>query len=297
MQTQSNISPATGSVSKSKRKRRRTRIIVDVILTIAVIIFLMPLFVLLMTSFKTFDQVIGRPTSLFPDPWIFTNYVSAVTDFNFFLYLWNSLKIVIVTLVGTILSASLTAYAFTAFEVKERGFILALYMACMMLPSQVMMIPMYEIFRTLNWTDTYLPFWIPPFLGGGITNVFLIRQFFMSIPRSLSEAAEIDGAGEMRIFLQIVIPLCIPVLCTVGIFTFIGSWNDFFTPLLYLNKMEMRPLAYAFFNYFETTKVGDTKQWNLISAAGVLTMIPTVLLFIAAQKYFVDGIALSGIKG
>ena len=273
MQTQSNISLSTGSVSKSKRKRRRTRIIVDVILTIAVIIFLMPLFVLLITSFKTFDQVIGRPTSLFPDPWIFTNYVSAVTDFNFFLYLWNSLKIVIVTLVGTILSA------------------------CMMLPSQVMMRPMYEIFRTLNWTDTYLPFWIPPFLGGGITNVFLIRQFFMSIPRSLSEAAEIDGAGEMRIFLQIVIPLCIPVLCTVGIFTFIGSWNDFFTPLLYLNKMEMRPLAYAFFNYFETTKVGDTKQWNLISAAGVLTMIPTVLLFIAAQKYFVDGIALSGIKG
>ena len=285
------------TVSIRKKKQDHARRVIDIFLAIAVIVFLMPLIVLLMTSFKTFDQVIGRPTSLWPNPWNPSNYVSAVTDFQFFLYLWNSIKIVSVVLIGTIISASLTAYAFTAFEVREKNLILVLYMACLMLPGQVLMIPMYEVFRAFQWTDTYLPFWIPPLLGGGITNVFLIRQFFLSIPRSLREAAEMDGAGELRVFLQIVIPLCIPVLCTVGIFTFIGSWNDFFTPLLYLNQLEMRPLAYAFFNYFETTKVGDTKQWNLISAAGVLTMLPTILLFVAAQKYFVEGISLSGIKG
>ena len=286
----------SGSFASRARAKKRNSVIINVFLALCVILFLLPLIVLLLTSFKTFEQIIHDPTSFLPNKWVYTNYVSAVTDFKFFLYLWNSIKIVVVIMIGTLLSASLTAYAFSAYEVKESGIILAIYMACMMLPGQVVMIPMYEVFRELDWLNTYLPFWIPPFLGGGFANVFLIRQFFMSIPKALRDAAEIDGAGEIRIFAQIVMPLCIPVLCTVGIFTFIGAWNDFFTPLLYLNKDEMRPLAYAFFNYFETTKVGDTKQWNLIAAAGVLTMLPTVIIFSITQKFFVEGISLSGIK-
>ncbi len=282
---------------KAVTKNNLWKIIPYFFLILASIILILPFLSLIGTSFKTFEDAITNSSKLFPEAFTLGNYKLAVTEGGFFRGLWNSILISTVSTVGTVLSASVVAYAFARFDVREKEAIFSFLMLSVMIPGQVLQISMFELYTNLNWNNTLLPFLIPPFLGGGIMNVFLIRQFMRSIPRSLFEAAEIDGANEFRVYATIAMPICVPILITVGIFTFTGSWNDFMGPLVYLSGAEgKKPLALVMYQMYDTAKIGDTKQWNLIAASNVLTMIPLILIFFACQKYFIEGVSISGMK-
>lgn len=281
---------------KSKKKLA-TDILFYAVLIIFSLILLLPFISLLSASFKTFEQVLLEPASLLPKPFVFDNYGIVIKEQNYIHGLGISLMISSVTTLGTVLSSAFVAYAFSRFSVKEKEAIFSILMMGVMIPGQVLQISMYALYVKINWINTFLPLILPAFLGGGILNVFLIRQFFTGVPKSLFEAAEIDGGNELRIFATVAIPLSAPILLTVGLFTFVGAWNDFMGPLLYLGgKEELYPLALLMYNMNSRLKIGDAKQWNIISAANVLMMLPTIILYGFMQKYFQEGIAVSGLK-
>jgi ABC-type glycerol-3-phosphate transport system permease component len=163
----------------------------------------------------------------------------------------------------------------------------------MMLPGVVLMIPQFVMFRNLGWIDTFKPLIIPHYFGGGAFNVFLLRQFFRSLPEELSDAARIDGCGEFKIYYRIILPLAKPALATIGIFTFMGTWNDFMGPLIYLNSPEKRTLALGLASFRSLYAT----HWNLLMAASTVMVIPIIILFFGAQRHFVQGIVLTGLKG
>mgnify|MGYP000942363567 FL=1 len=160
-------------------------------------------------------------------------------------------------------------------------------LSTIMIPGQILQIPLYEMYRGMGWINTYKPMIIPAFLGGGITNVFLIRQFFNSLPKSIFESAQIDGAGEFRIFATIAVPLSKAIIFTVAIFSFTASWNDFYSPLLYINDDKKYTLAYGLYIFFDKFKVGSYKAWNIICAANLVVIVPIIVLYFFAQRYFV----------
>ncbi len=202
--------------------------------------------------------------------------------------------IVLPNLVGTVVSSAIVAYGFSRFDFKGKRVWFLILLATMMLPSQVTMIPTYLIYRQIGWVNTVLPLVVPAFFGGGAFNIFLVRQFMSGIPKDFDEAARIDGAGPFKIFARVLVPMCRPVMTAVGIFTFMGTWNDFNGPLIYLydSKKYTLSLGLAFFKGLYTSK------WNLMMAATVLVMLPVLILFFIAQDYIIDGIAISsGTKG
>lgn len=279
------------------QKNKKVVILPYVFLILLAICFVLPFLALISTSFKTFEDAVTNMTSLIPKSFTFDNYKRAFTEQGILLGLWNSVIISVVSTVGTVLSASLVAYAFARFDVKEKEFIFSILMASTMIPGQVLQISMFALYNDIGWMNTLLPFLIPPFLGGGIMNVFLMRQFMRSIPKALFEAAEIDGASEFRMYATIAMRISVPILITVGIFTFTGAWNDFMGPLVYLNGAEgKKPLALVMYQMYNTAKIGDMKQWNLISASSVITVLPLIAVFFACQKYFIEGVSVSGIK-
>ena len=266
------------------------------IITLMLVILLIPFLSLVSTSFKPFEETIVS-ASLLPKEFTWGNYKEILLKQNYFSGLFYSVFIALVTTLGTLFSASFVAYAFVRFNIKCKEAVFSLLMMSSMIPGQVLQISLYSTFVNIGWMDTLLPLTIPPFLGGGFMNMFLIRQFFRGLPKSLFEAAEIDGARELKIYATIVLPLSVPILMTVGLFTFVGAWNDFMGPLLYLGgKEELYPLALLMYNMNSRLKIGDTKQWNLISAGNVLMMLPTIVIYLSMQKYFRDGVAVSGMK-
>ncbi|MGN1100216.1 MAG: carbohydrate ABC transporter permease, partial [Christensenellales bacterium] len=230
-------------------------------------------------------------------PFSFDAYAKVFSDFPFFRYLGNSMFICVMCIIGVPITSSMAAYAFSHFKVKHKKYIFGVMFAMIMVPGTVLQIPVFELFRALGWINTYYPFIIPAFLGGGITNVFLVRQFMNSLPPSLFEAAEIDGANELVIFGKIAVPLSAPIIITVMVFTFCGCWNDFFSPLLYLTDEKLYTLGYGLYIFISQCKIGTLTAWNVICAASVLVMIPMFLVYAFAQKYFTEGITVSGVKG
>ena len=274
-----------------------SKVVLYAILIIATIILVIPFLSLFFTSFKTFEDAVGNMSRLWPVKFTFDNYVRVINEQGYLMGLWNSVHISVITTIGTVFSASCVAFAFARFEVREKEAIFSFLLMSVMIPGQVLQISMYALYVKLNWIDTFLPFWIPPFLGGGIMNVFLIRQFFRGIPKTLFEAAELDGANELQMYFVLSMRMSIPILITVGIFTLTGTWNDFMGPLLYLKgNASQKPLALVMYEMYDILKIGDTKQWNIIAAGNVLTMLPIIIMFFCCQKYFIEGISVSGIK-
>ena len=226
--------------------RIQRRLVADiatyVILTGLVAVFLGPFFWLLTTSLKTDGAMFQMPPQWIPNPLTLAHYVKAFTEFPALRYMINTLIIVICSTFGTLLSCSMAAYAFSRLRWPDRKLIFGLLLATMMIPGQVTMIPVYILFSNLQWIDTFLPLIVPAFFANAFF-VFLLRQFFMTIPEELLEAARLDGAGEWRVFWQIVLPLSKPALLTVMIFTVLRSWNDFMGPLIYLVSEDKRTLA------------------------------------------------------
>ncbi|MDR1093433.1 MAG: carbohydrate ABC transporter permease [Clostridiales bacterium] len=293
------IENAAGGPARKRNtplKRRVKRAAAHTVLALASAVLIFPVFTVFMTALKGFDQIVANPGALFPRPPHWRNFIDVFTVLPFFTYLKNSVVVVVCSVGGVALSSSLVAYGFSRFQNRYKEIVFSVMLATIMIPGQVLMIPTFEMFQSFGWVDTLLPFIVPPLFGGGVTNVFLIRQFMRGLPKSLFESAEIEGASEFRIYAQITLPLSKAVLFTVAIFTFLGAWSDFMGPLIYLSSPSRFTLAYGMYVYFSTAFIGATQPWHLICAVNLVIIVPVVALYFFAQRYFVQGIQLTGIK-
>lgn len=277
--------------SKQGKKKVIKNMIVYFLLISLSILFIFPFVWMVMTSLKNNREMILP--NFFPTEIHFENYIKAMTAMPFGRYTINTLTITIINMIGTVLSSSLVAYSFARLRWKGRDIWFTVMLATMMLPGQVTQIPLFILYKKLNWLNTYLPLTVGSFFGGGAFNIFLLRQFFKTLPNEMAEAARIDGCSELRIFSNVMMPLCKPALATIAIFTFMGAWNDFFGPLIYLTDPKLYTIALG----LRAFKGYSGVQWNLLMAASIVTAIPTLVLFFCFQNYFVQGITLTGIKG
>jgi len=222
------------------------------------------------------------------------NFGKAIAAMKMFpTYLKNTLILCVLTVIGTVCSSTLVAYGFSRIDWPGRDKVFLVVMATMMIPFPVVMVPLFTMFRDLGWIGTLKPLWVPTFFAGAF-NVFLLRQFFRTIPKDLSESAKIDGCSELRIFWQIILPLARPAITVVALFQFMGTWNDFLGPLIYLTDQNDFTLALGL--QFFQSKSGGT-QWHYLMAASTLIVLPVIVLFFLAQRTFIEGISMSGLKG
>ncbi|MDF2439345.1 MAG: multiple sugar transport system permease protein [Abditibacteriota bacterium] len=274
------------------RHETPARVVVYVLLIWLSIIFIVPFVWLVSTSLKPDSQILHFPPIWIPNPVQWKNYSEGLTSIPFALYLGNTLFICVFSVLGTVLSASLVAYGLSRIPWRGREVLFYCIIGTMLLPPQVTMVPVFSIFKSLGWLDTYLPLIFPHFLGGAF-NVFLLRQFFRTIPKELTEAARIDGANEWVNYRYIVMPLAKPALWTVGLFAFIASWNDYLGPLIYLfdDRKYTLSLGLAMF------RSQYSAQWGQMMAVSTVVTLPLIVLFFFTQRTFVKGITMSGIKG
>ncbi len=255
-------------------------------------VFMVPFFWMLSTSLKPDTQIFVHPPIWIPDPFKWENFVEAWNFAPFGRYFANTFFISISNVIGILISCSLTAYGLSILRWRGRNVMLILVLSTMMMPYQVTLIPLFIVFRTLGWIDTFYPLIVPAFFGAPFF-VFLLRQFFLTIPRELRDAARIDGASEFVIYLRIVMPLAKPALATVALFTFIANWQDFLGPLIYLSSDDMATLSIGLRRFLGV----HTTEWALLMAASTMVTMPVIILFFLTQKTFISGIALTGIKG
>ena len=253
--------------------------------------FFFPFAWLVLTSLKSAQEIFIFPPTILPQKVEWANYSKAVTAIPFLSYFKNTMVIVIAKIVGSALSCSVVAYGFSRLEWPGREPLFVLVLATMMLPYQVTMIPLYIIFDRIDWIGTYYPLIIPSWFASAYF-VFMLRQFFRTIPPELSEAARIDGCSEPRIYWQIILPLAQPALATLVLFQFMGTWNDFFGPLLYINDPKYWTLALGLLQFRSSHEVA----WEQLMAASTLITIPSVILYFIGQKTFIQGIATTGFK-
>ncbi len=257
-------------------------------------VMLLPFLWLVSSSVKEELAIFRYPPQWIPDPVKLSNYVEMWTARPFLTYVGNSVMLVLINELAVLGSASLVAYGFARIDFPGRNFWFGVVMATMMLPNIVLLVPTFVIFTRLHWVDTFLPLTVPAFFGGGAFNIFLLRQFFRSIPTDLADAARIDGCNEFGIYTRIMLPLSKAALTTIAVFVFIGVWNDFTGPLLYLSKSQEKFTVALGLATFQTE---FRTRWDLLMAASTAMVLPIVLLFFFAQRFFIQGIVTTGIKG
>lgn len=283
---------------KSERMRSKTRSeriakgITYVLLIALSVLFMIPFVWLLSSSLKSNADIFAMPPKWIPDPIEFSNYIEVFHQVPFFRFLANTLMIAIPVLIANVFVSAMVGYAFARFRAPGKNGLFMLLLSTMMLPSQVTMIPLFIMFKEIGWVDTLLPMIVPVFFGGSALYVFLFRQYFATFTASLGEAARIDGAGYFKTFTHVYLPMSKPILITVGIFSFMGSWNDFMGPLIYLNDMNNYTLAIGL-NMFKTQYI---QNWNYTMAYNVMIVVPLIVLFFVAQKSFIQGIVITGTK-
>ncbi|WP_269542562.1 carbohydrate ABC transporter permease [Cerasicoccus fimbriatus] len=270
------------------------RICIYVILLIGAFVFIAPFAWMVSTSLKPLNETLSMPPRWLPSTVQWENYPQAIDEMKmFWRYTANTTFLCVMTVIGTVLSSSLAAYGFSRIEWRGRDKIFVLVLATMMIPFPVIMVPLYTLFREFGWIGTYKPLWFPSFLAGAF-NVFLLRQFFLTLPKDLEEAAKIDGASELQVFWLVILPLAKPALIVVALFQFMATWNDFLGPLIYLTDQADFTLALGLQAY--QSKGGGT-DWHYLMAASTLVVLPVIVLFFFTQRYFVEGIATTGGKG
>jgi multiple sugar transport system permease protein len=281
-----------------------SRAAIWVMLIIGAVVMVFPLVWMVSSSLKLEQRVFQFPPTLIPHPFRFQNYPDALTYKPFFVYLRNTVFLVVMNELAIVLSASFCAYGFARIRFPGRDLWFGLVLATLMVPQVVMMVPQFVMFKQLHWIDTFLPLTVPYFFGGGAFNIFLMRQFFRTIPEELADAARIDGCNEFAIFARIMMPLAKPALITVAIFTFLATWNDFMGPLLYINSPEKFTLAIGLANFrasfgsgLISTGAGGRSRWDLLMAFATTMTAPVLVIFFLAQRYFVKGVVLTGLKG
>jgi ABC-type glycerol-3-phosphate transport system permease component len=278
--------------------RRETKpAILQLVLISSSAVFLIPFVWLVSTSLKTDLQMSAYPPVWIPHPTLWKNYPDALkflpagSDYGL-VPLWNSLTYAVLAVIGTVLSSSLVAYGFARLRWPGRDIVFGLVLSTMMLPGAVTMMPQFLIFRQLHWIDTLLPLWVPSFFAGAF-NVFLLRQFFLSIPNELEDAAKMDGCSYLGTWWYVMMPMVRPALAAVAIMTFLGAWKDFMGPLIYISSPDKMPVAYALQLY--NSVHGD--EPGLLMAATTLVLLPVMILFFFTQRYFVEGVTLTGLGG
>lgn len=267
-----------------------------ILLTISALVFAFPLFWTVSSSLQTWQELRSFTPHLLPSVPQWGNYAQVFQSVPFARWMGNSFLITAITIPGTILTASLTAYSFARFHYVGKEFWFVLMLGTLMIPSQVTLIPQYVLFFNLKLINTYVPLTIGAWLGGGAFMIFLLRQFIMSIPRDLDEAALMDGATPLRILGSVLLPLMKPALTTVAILQFLNDWNEFFAPFIYLSRTQLFTAAVGL-RFFQNIplETRDPRDHLLMAAAAVMT-IPVITLFAVAQRYFIQGVVLSGLK-
>ena len=290
----------TDSTPHRQFSPRLRRWVLPALLGLVAVGFVFPLVWMIATTLKPEAQAASASLSLLPDPPLSAlhhardNYTAVWTDpsIEFPLYLRNTLIVALLSVVGMTLSSAVVAYGLSRIQWRGRGVVFITVLVTMMIPFPVLMVPLYLVFRWLGWIDTLRPLWVPAWFGGAF-NIFLLRQFFMGIPKELSEAARVDGAGHWTIFWRVIVPLSRPALALVALFHFIYVWNDFLAPLIFITKPDQRTLALGLQLY--QSKAGLT-PWNLLMAASTLVVAPVLVLFVLTQRALVRGVAAEGLK-
>ncbi len=284
-------SRSRGMESRTNQERL-ARTAAYLIITLVAVAYVFPLYWMIVTALKTDVEIFRVPPTLVPTDPQWQNFGLSTTYIPFWLYMRNTAIVSGLTIIGTVASCALIAYGFARVRWPGRNAVFLVYLSTIMLPAQVTMIPLYIVFRQLGWVGTFLPLVVPAFFGNALY-VFLLRQFFMTIPNELTDAARIDGASELGIFSRIMLPLLKPALATVALFTFVATYRDFLGPLIYLTDQSQWTISLG----LQMFKNMYGAQWQLMMAAATITMIPTVVLFFLTQRTFIEGIALTGIKG
>ena len=274
-------------------KRRITLAFVYAALAAGGVVILAPFIWMLSTAVKVPGTEFIYPPQLFTRPLRWNNFSDGWTALPFTRWFFNTSVITVLSVAGAMLSSSLVAYGFARLEFPGRTVLFVILLSTMMLPFHVRLIPMFITFRFLGWIDTYLPLIVPFFFGGVPFFIFLVRQFFLTIPLEMEDAAAIDGAGVFASFLLIILPLSRPVLGVVGVFAFIRVWNDFLEPLIYIHSMDKMTLSLGL-RFFQDQ---DFTDWTSLMAVSIIVLVPSVALFFVAQKYYIHGVVTTGIKG
>ena len=275
------------------RRSRWGNVVAWVVLAALAAVFVMPLAWSLTTSLKGLDRVYEFPPSLTVADPQWSNYPQALGKLPFVRFVANTLVISVACVAGQLLTGSMAGYAFARLKWPGRDVMFIVLLAGMMLPSQVLMIPHFILYDKLDWVTTYKPLIVPSWLGGAAFFIFLFRQFFRAIPEELSQAARLDGASEFQVFWRIFLPLSKPVLITVGLMSFVRHWQEFLSPLIYLSDFEKYPISLGLRMYQSL----EGAWINYLMAASVVALAPLVIIFFLAQRYFVQGLLLSGSKG
>ena len=279
-------------MAETRAKKVRSRQITTLIVGLFACLFVLPLVWMILTSFKSTNEVFGT-TNWLPSKWHWSNYAEVWTNpqLSMAKCYWNSILIVVIGTAGQLIVSSMAAYAFAKIDFKGKKFVFTLFLASIMIPSQVTIIPRFMLFYKMGIYNTLWSIILPSWFGA--TSIFLLRQFYMGLPNDLIEAAKIDGAGHLRIFAQLMLPLTKPVMVSCIVLSFIALWNEYLSPLIFLTNKKVYTIAQAIRWYL----MSDTQQYELTMAAASIAIVPLIILFVFSQKYFVEGIATSGMKG
>lgn len=277
----------------AKNKKKIARIFVYLLLIVGSVLCLMPLFWMFRSSLMTNVEIFMVPIRWLPEACQWKNYRDVFETLPFLKYYANSLTLVVFVVSGAVITSSLCAYGLSRVNWIGKKIVFTCIMGSMMLPVAVTIIPTFLMFRRISLTNSLIPLIIPAWLGGGAFYIFLLRQFFLSIPRDLDEAARIDGATHLQIYGRIILPLTKPALVVVGMFAFMNTWNDFLGPLIYLNSDDKYTVALGLQLFVGSYRA----EWQLMMAAACLVVIPAIVVFMIGQKYLIEGITMTGVKG
>ena len=274
------------------KKIKRARCIAYILLILISIAMLFPFYWMVRSAFMTNREIMTTPIQWLPSHYDLENFKKAFERAPFGKYFINSAIIVLINMVGCILSSSFIAFGFSRLRFPGRKLWFALLLSTMMIPQTVLMIPQFLIWQSVGAYNTFIPLTVPCFFGNAF-NVFLVRQFYAGIPKEYDEAALVDGASYFTIYSKILVPMAKPVLCSVGVFTFMSTWNDFMGPLLYLDKENLKTVSLALQNFMGQ----HNSEWNLMMALSTVITLPMIVVYFMAQRYFIEGITFSGLKG
>lgn len=280
-------------IKMNKKKVRLSTILLYIALVAIALICLVPLYWMFRSSVMSNAEIFVFPPQFFPKVWRWKNYVKTFENFAAMLYFSNTMKILVPCVIGTVITAAMSGYALGRIDFKGRKIWFALVIGSMILPGHVLLIPQYLTYSRAGLVNTYAPFWIGAWFGGGASNIFLMRQFMVTLPKDYDEAAFIDGANRLQIFFKIIVPLCKPIMITVALFAFMFYWNDYQGPLIYLMENKKHTLALGILSL----RGAYSTKWNYMMAASLVMVVPALILFAIGQRYFIEGIVLTGVKG
>jgi multiple sugar transport system permease protein len=291
---------SSAALSLSGRRKNResfrhlcaTKILPRIVLVVMCACFFLPFYQMLITSLKTTEELNAYPPTFWPRVFVWGNYAAAIQYIPFMRFTLNSVILAIGVTIGAVMSNSLIAYGFARIQWAGRDLIFFIAIITIFIPFPVTIVALFDIFAKIGWVNTYFPLIVPAFFGSGMY-IFLMRQFLMELPKEISEAARIDGANEAQTFLQIILPLMKPSIAVVAIFAGVACWNDFLTPLLFLNTEELYPLSIGL-QFFRSE---HNVAYSLLMAASAMVVFPVIVLFLAFQRFFIEGVTVGSVKG